>query len=283
VPRLARVLIVTFATLQILLHSAGVSAGQLPITINSEPRYRRVAQRVEKICASEGPRIAGELGLARVEPIQIDVIDDVKPFDRAHGGELPDWGIAFALLEENRIIVDVQRATRDFNSLDEVVPHELSHIFLHQRAPSVRFPLWFGEGLAQWQSREWSLADQWQLMQGVWMRSSPRLSDMYARYPSEESRAQQAYRVAYAGFVDLGPFLAEAERVQSFETGFRNYFGYSVADYQAYFQDGFEKKYGSGLMALQSEPLFAFAALLFFAVVVRYLIRRRRKFARLDD
>jgi hypothetical protein len=129
-------------------------------------------------------------------------------------------------------------------------------------------------------------------MQGVWMRSSPRLADMYTRYPAEESRAQQAYRVAYAGFTDLfaevgfddlGPFLAEAERQQSFENGFREYFGYSVVEYQAYFQDAFERKYGSGLMALQSGPLLAFAAVLFLAVIVRHLIRRRRKFARLDD
>jgi hypothetical protein len=148
------------------------------------------------------------------------------------------------------------------------------------------------EGLAQWQAREWSLTDQWLLMQGVWMRTSPRLSDMSRRYPVAESRAQEAYRVAYAGFVDLfaevgfddlAPFLAEAERRGSFESGFRAYFGYSLADYQAWFQDDFEKKYGSGLMALQSGPLLAFAAILFLAVVVRYWIRRRRKFARLDD
>jgi len=286
-------LLVLILLLQALLPSRSAHADTgLPITINAEPRYKRVAQKVDDICTREGPRIAAELGLSQAQPIEIDVTGDVKPYDRARGGELPDWGIAFALLEENRIIVDVRRATREFNSLDEVVPHELSHIFLHQRAPNVRFPLWFAEGLAQWQSREWSLADQWQLMQGVWMRSSPRLADMYGRYPPEEKRAQQAYLVAYAGFVDLfaevgfddlAPFLAEAERERSFEAGFRNYFGYSVADYQAYFQDGFEKKYGSGLMALQSEPLLAFAALLFFAVVVRYLIRRRRKFARLDD
>jgi hypothetical protein len=263
----------------------------LPITINADPRHQRVAAKIETICAREAPRIARELGLARVAPIQIDISTDVSSYNRSHG-ELPQWGVAFALLEDNRIVVDVKRATREFNSLDEVVPHELSHLFLHQRAPGARFPLWFAEGLAQWQSREWSVVDQWQLMQGVWMRSSPRLSDMYTRYPPEESRAQQAYRVGYAGFTDLFKevgfdkiplFLTEVERRGSFENGFREFFGYSVLEYQAYFQDDFEKKYGSGLMALQSEPLLAFAALLFIAVLVRYWIRRRRKFARLDD
>jgi hypothetical protein len=262
------------------------------ITVQANPRYHRVADKVREICRRETPRIASELGLTRIAPITIDVTGDVGSYDRAHDGRLPDWGIAFALLEENRILVDVRRATREFNSLDEVVPHELSHLLVHQRAPHVRFPLWFAEGLAQWQSREWSLVDQWELMRGVWLRASPRLADMYFSYPADETRAQGAYRVAYAGFLDLfeevgfdrlGPFLAEAERVHSFERGFYEYFGYTVGEYQAYFQDDFERRYGSPWMALQSEPLLAFAAVLFLAVIVRYWVRRRRTFARLDD
>jgi len=283
------------ALLLLLVHGAGAQPRPtvpLPVTISADARYHRVSARIGRICEAEGPRIARELGLETVAPIEIDVVDDLSAYNLRHGGRLPEWGIAFALLEENRIVVDVGRATREFNSLDEVVPHELSHILVHQRAPDVTFPIWFLEGLAQWQAREWSLVDQWELIQGVWSHTSPRLSDMYGHYPAEEARAQQAYRVAYAGFTDLfsevgfdhlAPFLAEVRHRHSFERGFRAYFGYSVAEYQAFFQDGFEKKYGSPWMALQTAPLFAFAAILFLFVIVRYWIRRRRKFARLDD
>ena len=119
----------------------------LPITILSEPRYHRVAGKIEEICRDEVPRLASELGLSRMEPVEIIVTDDVGPYDDKLGGDFPEWGIAFAILEENRILVDVQRATRQYNSLDEVVPHELSHLLVHQRAPGVRFPIWFLEGL----------------------------------------------------------------------------------------------------------------------------------------
>ena len=164
----------------VVLLCGGVCRADNPsslFNVQSGPRHRRVASKVETICEREAPRIAAELGLQRVQPVQIDITDDVAPYGGSHGS-LPEWGVAFALLESNRIVVDVRRATTEFNSLDEVVPHELSHIFLHQRAPGVRFPLWFAEGLAHWQSREWSLVDQWELMRGVWTRSSPRLEDM---------------------------------------------------------------------------------------------------------
>lgn len=263
-----------------------------PITIRAEPRYERVARKIERICREETPRIAAELGLERMEPVEILVINDVGPYNEALGGELPRWGIAFAIMEENRILVDVNRATREWNSLDEVVPHELSHLLVHQRVPGVRMPIWFLEGLAQWQAREWNAVDQWQLMQGIWSGTAPRLLDMTWRYPKIEARAQDAYRVSYAGFTelfaeagfdDLPVLLAAVEDARSFDRGFAAHFGYSTAEYAEYFQGEMKKKYDSGFMAFQSGPLLAFAAVLFIAVIVRYLVRSRRKFARLDD
>jgi hypothetical protein len=129
-------------------------------------------------------------------------------------------------------------------------------------------------------------------MQGVWSHTSPRLSDMTWRYPVIESRAQDAYRVSYVGFTelfaevgldDLPAFLARVQETHSFERGFASFFGYTSADYAAYFQEDLEKKYGSGFLAFQSGPLLTFAAVLFMAGIARYLIRRRRKFAKLDD
>lgn len=263
-----------------------------PITIHAEPRYERVARKVERICREEVPRLAAEIGLERMAPITIIVTDDIGPYDEALGGELPRWGIAFAILEENRILVDVNRATREWNSLDEVVPHELSHLLVHQRLPGVRLPIWFLEGLAQWQAREWNAVDQWQLMQAVWSGTAPRLLDMTWRYPKIEARAQEAYRVSYAGFTelfaesgydDLPALLAAVEGARSFERGFVAHFGYGTAEYAEYFQGELKKKYDSGFMAFQSGPLLAFAAVLFLAVIARYLVRRRRKFATLDD
>lgn len=287
-----RYLVLMLALALTATHARADTRASLPITINANARDHRVAAKIGRICESQGPRIASELGLTRLQPIEIDVIGDMTAYNRANGGRLPEWGIAFAILEQNRIVVDVKRATREFNSLDDVVPHELSHILVHQRAPDVEFPIWFLEGLAQWQAREWSMVDQWQLVESVWTHTSPRLADMYSHYPAGEARVQEAYRIAYAGFTDLfaevgfdhvAPFLAEVERERSFENGFRNYFGYSVSEYQTYFQGQFEKKYGSPWMALQSGPLFAFAAGLFLVVIVRFWVRRRRKFARLDD
>ncbi len=264
----------------------------LPVTIRYENRYGRVADKVTDICRAEIPRIAAELGLAHITPIDIVVTSDARGYDRTLEEGLPTWGVAFAVLEEQRILVDVNKATRAYNSLEEVVPHELSHLLLYQRVPRVRFPIWFLEGLAQWQAREWSMMDGWQLATSVWNGSAPPLRDMTYSYPAEESRAQGAYRVSYAafrelftagGFERLPAFLAEVDRRRNFEGAFQDFWGFSLADYGAYFQDDLERRYRSRLFALQEGPLFGFAAVLFIAVIARHLIRSRRKFRQLEE
>jgi hypothetical protein len=263
-----------------------------PVTIRYEPRYSRVAEKVDAIAREELPRLMLELGLVQLSPIEIVVTDDARDYDASLTHRLPNWGVAFAILDEQRILVDVHKAARAYNSLDEVVPHELSHLLVRQCVPNAQLPIWFSEGLAQWQAREWSLFDSWQLMQGVWTGSVPHVEDLGRQYPADEARAQDAYRISYAAFTDLfsevgfaklPEFLAAVEAKESFAVGFADYWGFTVADYAVYFQDDVEKRYRSKALAFQSGPLFGFAALVFVAVIVRQSIKRRRKFEELEE
>ena len=264
----------------------------LPVTIRYQPRYSRVADKVDQITREELPRLMSELGLPSLHPIEIVVTDDARAYDASLTRRLPEWGVAFAILEEQRILVDVDKATRAYNSLDEVVPHELSHLLVRQRVPHAQLPLWFAEGLAQWQAREWSLVDGWQLMQNVWSGSAPRLDDIARAYPRHEEPAQEAYRISYAaftelfaevGFAKLPEFLGVVEARESFGVGFREYWGFSVADYAAYFQDDLEKRYRTKALAFQTGPLFGFAALVFVVVLVRQSFKRRQKYEQMEE
>jgi len=269
------------------------SLSPLPVTIRYEKRHRRVADRVGEICAEEIPRLVGEIGLASMTPIEIIVTPDARRYDASLMAEIPTWGVAFAVLEEQRILVDVDRATRAYNSLDEVVPHELSHLLVYQRVPRVRMPIWFLEGLAQWQAQEWSLVDSWQLMNAVWSGGAPRLRDVSWSYPADETRAQAAYRVSYAaftqlfaeggGFERLPEFLADIDRTRSFNDAFQDFWGFTVDDYDVYLHDDLQRKYHSRLLVFQTEPLFGIAAVLFLIVIGRHIIRSRKRYREMEE
>jgi Peptidase MA superfamily len=264
----------------------------LPVTIHYEHRYRRVANKIADLCRDNLPRIASEQGLTDVHPIEIIVTSDAGVRRGRSVRELPEWGVAFALLDEQRILVDVDRATREYNSLDDIVPHELSHLVLRQRVPHAGFPIWFNEGLAQWQSGEWSMMDSWRMLEDVWEHKTPNLMDVTVSYPLGEERAQDAYRLSYVaftelfsegGFQQLPAFLAKVDHMGNFRLAFRGFWGFDEADYGAYLQLQLEKRYRHNALAFETGPLLTFAAFLFVLVLIRQTVRKRKRFAELDD
>lgn len=261
-----------------------------PVTIHFRDHDRRVAREVYKICERSVPVVARQLGVDSIQPIDIRVEDDITPYRLRLGSHLPTWGVAFAILEDQMIVVDVPRATRAWNSLNDVIPHELSHLLIAQRAPGVRFPIWFLEGLAQWQAGEWSLVDSWQLMNAVWGGQSPPLWQIDTSYPVSEEKARTAYRLSYAAFTDLFAshpeelprFLALVAKRGSFETAFEEFRGETVPAFTADFQQRLEARYHSRLLVFQDGPLFSIIAIVFLGIALRYWFRKRRKLRDMD-
>jgi hypothetical protein len=260
------------------------------IDIYFDAKNRRVADKVYSLCSHDMPRIAEQLGMQRTLPIEIRVEDDITPYRRALGGRLPEWGVAFAIMEDRLIVVDVKRATNAWNSLNEVIPHELSHLLVAQRVPGVRFPIWFLEGLAQWQAGEWSLIDSWQLMNSIWSKDSPRLWQLVDQYPRHEEQARTAYRLSYSAFTDLfqddthrlPDFLDAVNRYGNFDEAFDAYFGVDVNTFALEFHKRLEDHYHSRLLLFQDGPLFSVIAVLFLLVGLRFYLRKRRRLRELD-
>jgi len=262
-----------------------------PVRISYEPGDERVARKVGEICDDYLGDLAVQLGLAEIAPIQIEVAGSIAGYRRQFGADLPSWGVAFALMHEGRMVVDVARATRAWNSLEAVIPHELSHLLLAQRIGRVAMPIWFLEGLAQLQADEWSMVDGWQLMNTVWTNKAPKLWYLQDRYPSGEEAARAAYRVSYAAFIylfdgrtdELPEFLDAIERHGGFEEAFTSFFGENPATFYVRFHEHLDAKYKSRLLVFQTGPLFSILAAAFFVVAIRYYFRKRRRLKEMPD
>jgi len=287
-----------FVTLIILLHLSPLHAQDLvttvdgfPVTIQYLAKDRKVADKVSSIAEQEIPRLSGELGLETMGPVRVFLISDMDAFQKEQQIRLPSWGVAFALMDNQVMLVDVKRATHAMNTLEKVIPHELSHLLLAQRIKGVALPLWFVEGLAMWQAREWSLIENWRLMEAVWGHRAPGLHQIYTRLPREEPRARDAYRVAYTGFterfdeqMDLLPgFLDEVVQREDFSNAFEAFWGEKEVDFYGRFAADLDRRYRSRLLLFQPGPLFTLMAIFFVIVIVTLYVRNRVKLRRMDD
>lgn len=262
-----------------------------PVVIYYNQNEERVARRVAEICEERLDELCAQVGLAQAPPVDIEIADDVERYRRRFGGELPRWGVAFAIMGEGKMVVDVVRATRAWNSLESVIPHEFSHLLVAARLPRTPVPIWFLEGLAQWQAEEWSLVDSWQLMNAVWSNKAPKLWQLQDRYPAGEEIARNAYRISYTAFTrlfegrteEIPAFLDEVERQGGFEPGFLEYFGEYPMSFYVSFQEHLQGKYHSRLMIFQTGPLFSLLAAVFLVVAIRFYIRKRRRLKEMPD
>ncbi len=262
------------------------------IPIEYRASDQKVADKVGSILKQRIPELSSQLGLSTVEPFRVFLIPDIKVYEERIGLALPPWGVAFAFAGNQMMLVDVSRATTAWNSLEKVIPHEVSHLLLAQRTGGVPMPLWFVEGLAQWQAGEWSLVESWRLMEEVWSNRAASLDRMVSGLPAvEENGVRDAYRVSYAGFqyrfdeqMDrLSGFLAAVAREKDFGTAFESYWGESDRQFYDRFSDYLETKYRSRVLLFQTGPLFTIVSLLFLLVVLGTWIRNRRKLKRMEE
>lgn len=268
-----------------------IRVDSFPITIRYSEGDERVADKVAAIAVDEIPRLSGELGLVEMRPIRILLVPDMRSFKRAQDIDLPDWGVAFALMTNQIMLVDVKRASNAWNSLEKIVSHELSHLLVAQRVGEIAIPVWFLEGLALWQAREWSLIENWRLMEAVWSNHAPGLAQIYVSIPRDETNARNAYRVAYAGFTNrfddqmerVPLFVDEIVRSGDFGAAFEVFWGETEQEYYARFSRLLNDKYRSRLLIFQTGPLFTMMAFLFLFVILRIYIRNRQKLRRMED
>ena len=293
-----RRLLTSLAVLLFVAGLAGLAAAEsrvttlslFPVTITYDSSDERVADRVAELCESEIPKLAEEIGLGEISPFRIVLIQDMPAFEREQGIALPSWGVAFALMENQVMLVDVDRAANAWNSLETVIPHELSHLLVAQRVGPRMLPVWFVEGMAMWQSGEWSLIDNWRLMESVWGNRAPNLGQIRSGLPRHEAQARDAYRVSYIGFVErfedqpqlLPGFLDEVIQYGEFGAAFESYFGESEMDYYARLHEHLHRKYKTRLLLFQAGPLFSVLSILFLFVLLRVRLRNRRKMQEME-
>lgn len=271
----------------LIAHANGevISIEDLLVEISFAKSDRRVAERVGEVCRKELPRLERELRLRRTRSLHVVLIEDMESYRRTSGDDLPRWGAAYAFVGQGVMLVDVRKAASSWNSLEKVIPHELSHLLVDQKVGGVGLPVWFMEGVAQWQAREWSLFDNWAVMVAVWKGQVPELANLLDRFPREGIRAREAYRVSYLAMVELfhgsteqlARFLAQVRAEGDFERAFLLTWGRTPRAFAHSFEKDLEEKYTSHILLFQTAPLLTITAILFVVVYLGVRLRSRRK------
>ena len=234
----------------------------------------------------QAERIRGEI----VEDLGLD-LNEVTTVYLAHSlreyaeiqprGWVPTWSAAVAYPSLNLIIMKSPRVMKaGVMDLAKVFKHELTHIAVGRAFRGrEEVPRWLDEGLAMYESREWSFSRVSTMTKAVLTDSLIPLSEITTSFPREVERAELAYCQSFY----LVSFLVSKFGSEDFHRFIREYIG--VGD----LQEILLKVYGMGWEDFEEEwkgylrlrfswiPILTSTTTLWFLITLVFILGYARK------
>lgn len=133
-------------------------------------------------------------------PIRVVLAAEDSPFARP----APDWASGYAVGQENLIVIFPARVlSYPYDSLEEVLVHEVVHILVAHAAQGRPVPRWFDEGLATTAADDWGVEDRMRLLWATLAQPHVSLAQIDLLFRQDAASARRAYVLAGAFVQDL--------------------------------------------------------------------------------
>jgi len=174
-----------------------------------EGRVKDIPEIVHLV-KEETTRLITEFGNIKPKPFSIYITNNMQDFFERTKGPVPEWGIAVAKKNPDRIILKSPGiANITFARMKEVIIHEINHIYLYRIPQNFSMPSWFKEGMAMHSSREFSLTHKIQISKSIWQNQVLPLARLQNFSTYSEGRVKLAYGESAAALEALEYYYGE--------------------------------------------------------------------------
>jgi len=154
---------------------------------------------IVQLILNESECLINEFGSVDPRPFSVYITSNMEDFYSKLKGPVPEWGIAVATLNPDRIILKAPGiANISFDRMKEVIIHELNHIYLYRIPNHFSMPSWFKEGMAMRSSNEFSLLHKIEISKSQWKNQILPLARLNNFSTYSKGRVKLAYGEAAA-------------------------------------------------------------------------------------
>ena len=152
--------------------------------------------RLERIDQSQFRDSLALVGLTQPgDPIRVIVAAEQTEW--AH--QAPSWASGYALPQRGIIVILPQRVVSyPYDSLENLLFHEVAHIFATRASGGQTLPRWFDEGLAMVAARAWDFEDGARLTWALVAGEPVSLKDLDELFHEDGGSARKAYVLSHA-------------------------------------------------------------------------------------
>jgi len=165
---------------------------------------------IVQLIKDESVILADELGEAIMRSYSVYITSNMKDFHEKSKGPVPEWGIAIAKLNPDRVILKSPGiANISFIRMKEVIIHELNHIYMFRIPNYDTMPSWFKEGMAMAGSNEFSLLHKIEISKAHWRKQTIPLQRLITMNIHSKGNINLAYGESAAAVEALKYYYGE--------------------------------------------------------------------------
>lgn len=180
---------------------AAATPGAAELLVEAPPGLAAAAARIERLESERLLQLMRFVGLDRPGgPIRVVLEPAGSEIDKT----TPPWVAGFAYGSLGTVVLFPERAPPyPYGSFDELVLHELAHVFAARAAGFQELPRWFSEGLAMVAAGSWGIDDRgWLTLAAVVDPETP-IAGLEQMFEGGRGRRARAYALAGAFVRDL--------------------------------------------------------------------------------
>ena len=249
-----------------------------------EGKITRIAELINLV-KIETDKLSKKLGPVDLQPFTIYITANMDDFNKKSNGPSPEWGIAIAKKNPDRIILKALGiANISFSRMKKVIIHELNHIYMFRIPQYQSIPSWFKEGMAMQSANEFSLLHKIEISQSIWRKKTIPLLRLQniSRYKydkikliyGESAAAVEALEYYYGEKIIIN-IIKEMKNGYTFSKAFEKKSGESIIDFQIKFETYLEENYN--WIFLFSTTKYIYVILPFILIIGFICYRYKRK------
>ena len=236
-----------------------------------------------QLIQDETINLTQEFGQVPSIPFSIYITSNMKDFNKKTKGPVPEWGIAVAKMNPDRIIMKAPGiANISFTRMKEVMIHELNHIYMFRIPGYSTLPSWFKEGMAMQNSNEFSLLYKIEISRCIWKKQTIPLLRLrnISQYSidkvklayGESAAAVEALKSFYGDDI-LTKIITNLYQTQDFIEALELAIGEEFIDFQIKFEQYMESNFKWIFLLRASNYIYV---MLPFVLVLGYIYRYYR-------
>ena len=238
----------------------------------------RFAQAALEIVHKQQTRLVNQYGL-EVNPLHIYIADNQDIYRQYSGSNSPVWSAGLAS-DDKMLVKSPSFSRQSLADFQQTLLHETVHLAVE----GIPLPVWFNEGLAQYEAEQFGLHQRILVSHAFWRGDLMRSSEIEYLMTMDQDKAEIVYAqcaamvdylIEHFGIKLVSNCLYFTQQTQSFEKGFTSAFLMSPGHFEQLFRDQGKSAYRFYIL-LDQRNLWILAPIILIAGFILTKIRRRK-------